>query len=253
MSALPADLRDAIAATPGRWLGVSSLVLGETPSTMDEAWRAIGEGAPHGFVVIADRQSAGRGSHGRRWESPGGQDLYLSAVARETAPRPTMTLAVALAVAEVVERFAPDARVRVKWPNDVLADEAKVAGILCESRSRGGHFDAVIGVGLNVNRERFAPAIEATSLRRLAGAPLDRGAVLQALLGAMERWLDERPEVVVRALDAHLAWRGERVCVDQLEGDLIGVAPTGGLRLRVDGVERVLHAGRLRRVGDQYQ
>lgn len=231
-----------------RWLGARGRVKGETDSTMDDAWRALEEGADHGFVVVADHQRAGRGSHGRRWASPAGLDLYLSAVVRIPKPRPTMTLATALAVVDTVRAtLGGDADVQVKWPNDVLVGDRKIAGILCESRSRGERFDAVIGVGLNVNREAFDPSLEATSLRLASGEPQPRGEVLARLLTAMERWLAAEPSAVTRALDDALAWRGEQVRCDQVSGELLGVATDGGVRLRTDGGERVLHAGRLTR------
>jgi BirA family biotin operon repressor/biotin-[acetyl-CoA-carboxylase] ligase len=243
-----AELEGALADRSGHWLGAEARVLSETTSTMDEGWKALEAGAAHGLVIVAEVQSAGRGSHGRAWESPPGDDLYLSALLRLDRPRPTLTLATALAVVDAARSVGVEPeRVRVKWPNDVLIDGAKVAGILCESRSRGKRFDAVVGIGLNVNRERFDPALEATSLRLATGEPQERGAVLLALLNAMERWTLAEPSAVTSALEDVLAWRGEVVRCDALEGELLGVATDGGLRLRVDGSERVVHAGRLQR------
>ncbi len=243
-----AELEAALADRSGHWLGAEARVLAQATSTMDEGWQALDQGASHGLVIVAEDQTAGRGSHGRAWQSPPGDDLYLSALLRLERPRPTLTLATALAVVDAARSVGIDGeRVRVKWPNDVLVDGAKVAGILCESRSRGKRFDAVVGIGLNVNRERFDPALGATSLRLATGAPQDRGAVLVALLDAMERWSLAEPSAVTGALDDALAWRGESVRCDDVEGELLGVASDGGLRLRVDGAERILHAGRLRR------
>lgn len=245
---MKAALERALAERSGHWLGAEARVLDETTSTMDEGWKALDAGAAHGLVIVAEVQSAGRGSHGRAWQSPPGDDLYLSALLRLDRPRPTLTLATALAVVDAARSAGVDAeRVRVKWPNDVLIDGAKVAGILCESRSRGKRFDAVVGIGLNVNREHFDPALEATSLRLATGKEQDRGAVLIALLDAMERWSLAEPSAVTTALDEALAWRGETVRCDHLEGELLGVAPDGGLRLRVGDRERVVHAGRLQR------
>lgn len=242
------DLQRALAERSGRWLGAEARLVAETTSTMDEGWRALDAGAPHGLVIVAEVQTAGRGSHGRSWRSPPGDDLYLSALLRLEKPRPTLTLATALAVVDAARSAGVGGgRLRVKWPNDVLVDGAKVAGILCESRSRGERFDAVVGVGLNVNRERFDPALAATSLRLATGEAKDRGAVLAALLNAMERWSLAEPSAVTGTLDEALAWRGEVVRCDDLEGELLGVAADGGLRLKVDGRERVAHAGRLQR------
>ncbi len=243
-----ADLERGLQSVASRWLGARGRVKTVTDSTMDDAWQALEDGADHGFVVVADHQRSGRGSHGRTWASPPGVDLYLSAVARIPHPRPTMTLATALAVVDVVRgAIGTTADVCVKWPNDVLVDDRKIAGILCESRSRGERFDAVIGVGLNVNRPAFDPELEATSLRLASGHDHDRGAILAGLLIAMERWLGAEPSAVTAALDEALAWRGERVCCDAVEGELLGVATDGGVRLRTEGREKVLHAGRLTR------
>lgn len=245
-----ADLEAALRAIgEPRWLGARGRVKAVTDSTMDDAWQELEDGADHGFVVVADHQRAGRGSHGRTWASPAGVDLYLSAVVRIPRPRPTMTLATALAVVDTVRGALGEsgAEVRVKWPNDVLVDDRKIAGILCESRSRGARFDAVIGVGLNVNRASFDPKLEATSLHLASGHDVDRGEVLSRLLSAMERWLAAEPSAVTAALDDALAWRGERVSCDAIAGELLGVATDGGLRLRTDDGERVLHAGRLSR------
>lgn len=244
------DIEAALDTLTTRWLGARWRVKTETDSTMDDAWLALEEGADHGFVVVADHQRAGRGSHGRRWASPAGRDLYLSAVVRTPRPRPTMTLATALAVvATVRDTLGDDAPpVHVKWPNDVLVGDRKIAGILCESRSRGERFDAVIGIGLNVNRASFDPALGATSLRIASGQTHERGAILDGLLRSMERWLAAEPSAVSAALDDDLAWRGESVRCDDIVGELLGVAPDGGLRLSVDGSERVLHAGRLSRL-----
>ncbi|MAQ18119.1 MAG: biotin--[acetyl-CoA-carboxylase] ligase [Sandaracinus sp.] len=238
-----ADLERAL-ADHGAPLGRSHEVHGEAASTMDLAWAALAAGAPDGHVVVADHQTAGRGSHGRTWESPAGSDLYFSVILRERPLRPTMTLAVALAVADVLEsRGAP--RATVKWPNDVLLQDRKTAGILCESRSRGRQADLVVGIGVNVNRARFDAELEATSLRLATGREHDRGAVLVELLGRLGPALERSGDAVAHALDARLAWRGEEVCLDQTVGTLLGVAPTGALRLRVGATERHFHAGRL--------
>ena len=244
MNEAAAELRSALAAHPGPFGGTHQ-VLGTTDSTMDRAWAALEHGAGDGHLVVADRQTAGRGSHGRSWTSPAGTDLYLSLLLRSRPLRPTLTLAVALAVAERVD--AHGAVARVKWPNDVLVGEAKVAGILCESRSRGSIADIVVGIGLNVNRARFDADARGTSLRIVACRPLDRGAELAALLDALALWIPRGSEAVVDALDERLAWRGERVRLDETEGKLLGVAPSGAVRLRTVEGERSFHAGRLTR------
>lgn len=235
--------------------GRSLDVRAETGSTNDDAREAAAEGAPDGHVVVADRQRAGRGARGRSWDSPGGTDLYVSIVARvplSPARLPPLTLAVGLGVAEAVRASAPDADVDIKWPNDVRLGGRKCAGILIETVSSGGRIEsAVIGIGLDVNRREFDPGLEASSLALAIGRSLDRADVLAAVLGRVEaevdRFVARGPGDVVARVAPRLAWRGERVRVDELEGELLGLAADGALALRIDGETRTVRAGTLRR------
>jgi BirA family biotin operon repressor/biotin-[acetyl-CoA-carboxylase] ligase len=242
--------------------GRSLRVLALTDSTNDDAKRDAAGGAADGHVVVADGQRAGRGSHGRSWSSPTGTDLYLSIVARpqrSLAELPPLTLAVGLGVADAVERALGDEllRVEVKWPNDVWIDGKKCAGILVEATSSGGVLGSVvIGIGLNVNRTDWPAELHAgaTSLRaqKPGATPLDRAAVLASLLEHVERSVDRFEagggEPIVSALEARLALRGQSVRCDGVEGRLLGVAPSGALRIAdKEGVREVL-AGRLERV-----
>jgi BirA family biotin operon repressor/biotin-[acetyl-CoA-carboxylase] ligase len=221
-----------------------------------------------GHVVLADGQRAGRGSHGRSWDSPPGLDLYLSIVARPRlalAALPPLTLAVGLGVAEAVEGLvAPVAALRaaVKWPNDVWLSGHKCAGILVETSSapaaapaaepEGGRA-VVIGIGLNVNRREWPQELRAsaTSLRAATSAaqPFDRGRCLAALLQAVEAWVERLVsaggEAVAAALQDRLALRGERVRCGDTEGVLQGVAPSGAVRIATASGVRELLAGRL--------
>jgi len=223
-------------------LGRSLVVLEETASTMDDARAALDAGVAEGHVVVADRQRAGRGSRGRSWSSPSGAGLWFSVALREVSPM--LTLATGLAVAdEVTSHVAPE--VRIKWPNDVYVGGRKIAGILVETRSRGARIEGcVVGVGVNVGRRTFPPEVEATSLA-LEGVEVTRSAMLASLLGRMERWYARlaEPAAVVRALDARLLWRGERVRCDEVVGVLRGVAEDGALRIG----DREVRAGRLER------
>lgn len=240
--------------------GRSLRVLPLTDSTNDDAWRDAAAGAGDGHVVVADAQRSGRGSHGRQWTSPAGTDLYVSILAQpQLAPAqlPTLTLAVGLGVAEAAEQLLADSAVRaeVKWPNDVWLGGKKCAGILVEARSSLA--PVVIGVGLNVNRLEFPPELTgaACSLRlaRANQQPLDRNATLAQLLLAIERAVDrlvaDGPEALVLELAGRLALRGTRVRCAEREGTLVGIAPSGALRLATDhGVVELL-AGRIEPIG----
>ena len=256
---IPEDLAPARieAVLTTRRYGRSLEVLAETGSTNDDARAALERGAPDGHVVVADRQRAGRGARGRGWSSPGGTDLYFSIVARvpvELPKLPPLTLAVGLAVAETARALAPRSRVEVKWPNDVWIDGAKHAGVLVEASARGAALaGVVIGVGVDVNRERFDDVAEpATSLRLATGAPLDRAEVLARVLASIENEVDRFAAhgagAIVPRVEARLALRGRRVVCDGIEGTLVGLAPGGALRLATDAGLREIVAGTLRPV-----
>jgi len=231
----------------------------ETGSTNDDARTAALAGAVDGHTVVAETQAQGRGSRGRAWVSPAGSDLYLSIVAHvplTLGQLPPLTLAVGLAVAETAEAFlSTGRRAAVKWPNDVWIDRRKCAGILVESVSFGQSTQpVVIGIGFNVNRRVFPEGLDTdpTSLA-LAGSlqeDLDRALVLATLLEHVERWVDrfvnQGPAPVVRALEQRLALRGEEARCDEHVGVVSGVSPEGALLLRTPGGMRTVVSGTLR-------
>ena len=143
-------------------------------------------GAPHGTVVVADAQTAGRGRLGRTWSSAPGENLLLSVVLRPAVPvreAPLLTLGAAAGVATALD-------VRVKWPNDLVDDDGhKLGGFLAELETAGDRVaHVVLGLGLNVIQVEFAALPNATSLRRLRGQPLDRDDVLDTAVRAILAW-----------------------------------------------------------------
>ena len=166
------------------------VVLGVTDSTNRVAMEMAENGAPHGTVVVADAQTAGRGRMGRRWVSPAGKNLYVSLLLRPSVPAadaPRLALVAGVALADTVEAMGVTAS--LKWPNDLYCGGRKAAGILAEMASDpGGVRHVVIGVGLNVNMEEadFPPELRdaATSLRIRAGRAFRRVDVLARLLDA---------------------------------------------------------------------
>lgn len=253
---------DDLRALPGRLTTrtlARSLDLREsTGSTMDDARAALDAGAPEGHTVIADTQSAGRGSHGRVWTSPAGGDLYLSIALRPKVPLErlaTMTLAVGLAVARTVESFLGEDRAAVKWPNDVLVDGAKCAGILVESRASSAGIEGVIvGIGLDCNREgsTLLDGTRITSIGAVLGEAVDRGDVAARLFAELERtldrWTDEGLAGILPEFARRLAFRGEPVRLDSLEGELLGLGEDGSLVLRTARGVESFSAGRLSRI-----
>jgi BirA family biotin operon repressor/biotin-[acetyl-CoA-carboxylase] ligase len=188
-------------------LGTPRVHLRRTDSTNERARELAMRGAPHGTLVTAGEQTAGRGRQGRTWSAPAGKALLCSLLLRD--PPRLLPLAAGVAVAEVAGDGA-----LIKWPNDVLIDGRKVAGILVEGRPQQ-HW-MVLGIGLNValRREDFPP-----ELRELAGTlGLDDEAIepmLGRLLAALERWLAASESEVLEAvrardalLDRQVRWPG---------------------------------------------
>lgn len=173
-------------------------LVGAVTSTSDVARRLAGEGAPHGSVVIAEEQTASRARHGKRWFSPPGANLYLSALLRPEitlAALPVFSFVASLAVREAIALEGVPAA--IKWPNDILIGDQKVAGTLVEAATRGAEVDHVIlGIGVNVNVDRATlreglgeEAIRATSLREAAGHEIDRDHLAAGVLNSLEKWL----------------------------------------------------------------
>ncbi|HUB95058.1 MAG TPA: biotin--[acetyl-CoA-carboxylase] ligase [Stellaceae bacterium] len=150
------------------------LRFGQLASTNEEAARLAAEGAAEGTLIVADKQSAGHGRRGRLWVSPPG-NLYCSLVLRPpSAPREAAQIgfAASLAVLQSCRDLAPGASFACKWPNDVLANGRKLAGILLESRAAGGAALSWLVLGIGINLVSYPPDTEfpATSLAE-AGAP----------------------------------------------------------------------------------
>ena len=211
--------------------------------------------APEGAVATADHQRAGRGRHGRRWEDEPGSALLVSLVLRPPpgAPVAQLSLVCALAVAETVERAAA-VEAHVKWPNDVLVDGRKIAGILLEGRDGA----VVCGIGVNVDQSEAAlpgdARTPAASLRTLTGREHDRALVLVELLERLEAgydaWLGSGLVRLLPALERRDALRGRAVTVGDVSGTAAGIAPDGRLRVAgADGVERLVASGEVETPG----
>jgi BirA family biotin operon repressor/biotin-[acetyl-CoA-carboxylase] ligase len=187
-----------------------------TDSTNERARALAMAGAPHGTLVTADEQSAGRGRQGRGWTAPPRSALLMSLVLRDL--RETLPLAAAVAVCEALPLAAV-----IKWPNDILVGRRKLAGILVEGRPQEGW--AVLGIGLNVRTTEFPAELggQATSLR-LEGVETTTEDVLELLLPALAEWV-RRPTAEV--LDA---WR-ER---DGLLGETVQWATGSGVGRGID-------------------
>jgi BirA family biotin operon repressor/biotin-[acetyl-CoA-carboxylase] ligase len=207
-------------------LGRPRLHLRTTGSTNLRARELALAGAPHGTLVTASEQSAGRGRQGRSWTAPAGRALLMTLLLRE--PPALLPLLAAVAVADAVGDGAA-----IKWPNDVLLDGRKVAGILVEGRPQE-HW-AVLGIGLNVAVEDFPEDLRnrATGMGR---GPEEVDSVLEDLLRALELRLAD-PDATLAAWRERDALRGREISWTQGSGVADGVDDEGRLRVKTaDGV-----------------
>jgi BirA family biotin operon repressor/biotin-[acetyl-CoA-carboxylase] ligase len=197
-------------------------------STNERARALAATGAPHGTLVTADEQTAGRGRQGREWVAAPGSSLLLSLVLRE--PGDALPLAAAVAVCEALP-----VETAIKWPNDIWIDRRKVAGILVEARPQEGW--AVLGVGVNVHD---APAIEhVTSL----GSVIGTEELLERLLLALDGWLSRPLAEVLTAWRSRDALFGEAVRWQNGSGKGTGIDESGALLVDTDSGRIALQAG----------
>ncbi len=224
-------------------------------STNEEAKRRASAGGFSDQWIAAHQQTAGRGRAGRAWVSPSG-NLYTTALFKwsgSVAEATRIPFAAALGVSDTVEQFAPDARPKLKWPNDVRCDGAKISGILIETGEAGGHGRWIAaGIGINVAHAPDVPEQATTSIADLRGDLLvDPQAVLEALRAAFSARLTEVTEGFART---RLAWLeradglGETVrikCDDAMvEGVFKDMDADGALLLQLqDGTIRTIRTG----------
>lgn len=236
------------------YLRSALMCLPEIDSTNARARQLAEGGAAEGTVIIADRQSAGKGRLGRRWESPSAVNLYCSILLRPQIPvqqAPQLTFLSAVAVAETLQKlYHLDAK--VKWPNDVLIDGRKIAGLLNEMSAETEQIHFVIlgiGVNLNMSREQFPDELNypATSVLLETGETVERvifiREFLQRLDGYYGEFLQEGFVPIRRRWEALCDMMNLRVRVDQrLQGTVVGLDSDGALRLQLDDgrLERVM-------------
>ncbi len=228
----------------------------KTGSTMVEAARLASLGEPHGALVVAEEQTAGRGRLGHSWISEPSVGLYLTLLLRpalEPGGAPILTLVAGVAVAETLAEVSGLA-FDLRWPNDVLIGGKKCAGILVEMTAEPERIKHVlVGIGINVNHQQIPHelAAEATSLRLEAGRSFSRLEILVSVLKRLEhyynRLLNEGASAIVQRFTEISSYaRGKRVKVldspDGLTGVTAGLTPEGVLLVqRDDGrMERVL-------------
>ena len=242
-----------------RWMGRVIHYFQTIDSTNSKAYQLALEGAQEGEVVVAESQEKGRGRLGRGWFSPPFLNLYLSVILRPKIPphrASLITLMAAVATADAVERISEISPV-IKWPNDILLRGRKVAGLLNEIHSETDriHF-VILGIGVNLNTDRgmFSREIRevATSLKEETGRTISRKTFLETLLHELElrysAFLNEGPEIILKAWRDRAQIKGRRVRVTSFRETLTGIAvdvdSDGTLMMTMeDGSQRRIVAG----------
>jgi BirA family transcriptional regulator, biotin operon repressor / biotin---[acetyl-CoA-carboxylase] ligase len=234
---IPLDIDRIRRAFPARTIDYHASIA----STMTAA-----VGRPIGSLVLAEEQTAGQGRHGHSWHSAAGDGIYCSLVLPQS---PLLTLALGLAAHTAIFE-ATGLVCDLRWPNDLMLADRKVAGILVQAAGR----NAIAGIGINVNQIAFPPDVAslATSLRLAAGRPIPREEILLALLPAVETIVAQDKSAILASF-THLSSyaAGRRVQVQQAEGTLegttMGLDPDGFLMVRQDdGTDTLIVAGGVR-------
>jgi BirA family biotin operon repressor/biotin-[acetyl-CoA-carboxylase] ligase len=215
-----------------------------TDSTQD----LLGPDSPEGAVVCADEQTLGRGRQGRSWVAPPETALLFSVVLRPPAGRrlPELSLVAGVAVADAIEEQL-DLTAQIKWPNDILINRKKVAGILAETRGEA----VIVGIGVNVNQTREQLPAETTippaSLRTVDGDEQDRARLLARTLARLEvhydAWLTGGLDAIYIDLGSRDFLRGRRVTVDGVAGTAVQIDREGRLEIEAAGLNHVVESG----------
>lgn len=244
------------AAPPRLPPAIRLITLDEVDSTNDEARRLLRDGAEEGTLVWAQAQRGGRGRDGRIWASPRG-NLYASLILRPKGTPGEVALlgfVAALAIGSALGAFVPPAvALTLKWPNDVLLDARKVAGILLESEgARADSVDGVIiGFGVNIASHPVETRIPATSIAELGGAGVEPARVLEAIVRQMQSWT--RCWTVEGFAPIRGAWLavahglgrpiGVRLARETIDGVFAGIDERGMLELDTASGRRLVAAG----------
>jgi BirA family biotin operon repressor/biotin-[acetyl-CoA-carboxylase] ligase len=235
----------------------------QTGSTNSDALKLAAKAAPHGTLILAEEQTAGRGRFGRVWHSERSSGIYSSIILRPPLPpaaAPVLTLMAGVAAHHAVHQ-ATGFVVDIRWPNDLLVNGKKICGILTEMNAELDRLHAVVlGIGINVNHREMPQELKsiATSLRIEGGKTYSRAQILAGLLRELERHyrllLDEGDAAIVEAWSAASTFaRGKKIRVTSGSGAFSatteGLEPSGALRVRrEDGRQESLVAGEIAEV-----
>lgn len=195
-------------------IGREIIIHDSVESTNDLAKEMVGDWDREGTVILADSQTHGKGRRGRSWHSEKDVGIYLSTLVKPALPLdqvPLITMVAGVALIHTINEFSP-VRAFLKWPNDILLNEKKVAGILTENHHEDGHSGIIIGIGINVNHARFPIELQhiATSIAMENGGSFERLPLIPALLTHLDReyrcFLEEGLASVVQqwSLNSHM-------------------------------------------------
>jgi BirA family biotin operon repressor/biotin-[acetyl-CoA-carboxylase] ligase len=246
-------------------IGKKIHVFGELDSTNSEAYRMAQEGGEEGEVVVANCQMNGRGRLGRRWLSPPGVNLYVSIILRPPIPvrnAPLITLMAAVATAKATKEIS-GLQPRIKWPNDLLVNNKKVAGLLNEMKGKAGEVEfVVLGIGINVNMTLGMVPEEmrstSTSVREELGYDISRVEFLSSLLREVDAeyqtFLTGEHGLLLRQWEEFSQMVGKLVEMrsfhEVIRGRVRGIDSNGSLLLSAsDGSERRVIAGDVSQLG----
>ncbi len=214
------------------------------------------EGAEEGTLVITEEQTAGKGRLGRTWQTQKGMNLTFSVLLRPNISANHLgiiSIAAGVAVAEAIQELCK-IQAECKWPNDILFDDKKLCGILCESVISPSKFSAVIvGIGVNVNQTMFPTELNdiATSIARATGTTADRAALLAKILERLEFWYDkiqsDQTEEIIVQWKKNTTMLGKKISVNRQGAVLDGIAKEvdadGSLIFQTNGGEINIHSG----------
>ncbi|MCW9708526.1 biotin--[acetyl-CoA-carboxylase] ligase [Fodinibius salsisoli] len=251
------DLSDFESHLSTQWLGRDFRYFRSLPSTNTHIKKLDADDVEPGMVVLTDNQTGGRGQYDRNWISEAGQNLTFSMVFKPQTSDGfhTLTLACALALVEQVESISEEPCTKIKWPNDVLVNGKKVAGLLTEAVFIGNRpARLVIGIGLNVNQQEYAAQLseKATSLQIEMEKQIAREELLSNLLARIEHkyrlWHQNQAKLLIhinRKIDGYGQWVGLKVngAMKQDSYKLLGINETGRLLLlnHEGGIESFSH------------
>ncbi len=241
--------------TKNLFIGSIQINLNEVDSTNNYARQLVRDKTPiEGTLVVAKDQISGRGQRSNSWVSEPNMNLTCSYILRPVflaaKDQFILSASVALAVFETISALLPNEDVKVKWPNDVLVNGKKIAGILIENVLRGPNLEtSIIGIGINVNQVRFPTSLNPTSIKLITDSNVKTAAVLDLLSTQLERFYlqlrEGKLDELLGLLNSNLFGSGIVMNLqvnDQIESVIIvGVEKTGELRLEHSNGTQTLH------------